>query len=156
MFKIQVGKIGGNVTPNRMAKFNMALDKAHALMNSDAFRVWFYGKCNNQEFTQLYASQKEQTVESLFLDMMDVAVFDYYIQNKPWYKRFSKVIGWSTGTSIFTYSDKFDGMSLAGLTGHLVHEATHDLGFSHSVEWSHARDKSIPYQVGNWIERNAI
>lgn len=78
--------------------------------------------------------------------------FKWYIVKRPWYKRFSSVIGQTTGSTVTTYTQIFDNMTPADRAGHLAHELMHVAGFSHSFNSSITRDNSLPYQVGNFIE----
>jgi hypothetical protein len=64
-------------------------------------------------------------------------------------------MGWEDDSGVHTYSDTYDGLSVAGLAGHLVHEGVHALGFSHSFDWSSERDMSYPYAIGNYVEAHA-
>ncbi|MEP7141249.1 MAG: hypothetical protein ABI707_00200 [Ferruginibacter sp.] len=67
------------------------------------------------------------------------------------------VIGYSNpGTKeIFTYSVMFDGMKMAELANHYAHEWCHKLGFTHSFQRNRLRNNSVPYAIGNIVEKIA-
>lgn len=78
--------------------------------------------------------------------------FAWKIVPRPWYKRLSSVVGYTIKDSIFTYEPRYKAMSLADKAGHLAHELMHIIGFSHSVQDCPERAKSLPYQVGDYVE----
>lgn len=156
MFKINVTKFGGNLNLERKAKFAEAVQIAEKWINSAEFSRWFLEKAEKKQFKQLTLEQQKLIPHDLLQLALKPATFEYYVQKKPWYKRFTSVMGWSTGNAIYTYTDIFDGMSIIGLAAHLAHESMHDLGFTHSVGYSHERDFSVPYMVGSWIESQRV
>lgn len=155
MFKITVKTLGGSVTAQRKAKFETARLLAENIVNSEEFKAWFVKQLEDKKFTQLSDEQRKAIPFDLLQKLLREAKLDYYIQRKPWWKRFTSVIGWSIGDDIVTYADHFDGMSIPGLAAHLVHEVSHFLGFSHSFDYMPARDFSIPYSIGTKAEQMA-
>mgnify|MGYP003423166035 CR=1 FL=1 len=165
IFAFQFMNLYGIDKNKRAEKLSIAAHQATTAINSDEFELWFLSTV----FTQLTDEQKKLTNSELLNIMRTPVVCDYSVVPKPWYKRWTSVIGWTVFTKRFlfsigwrsipqvtTYSDHFDSMSIAGLSGHLSHElAFHGNGASHSYEWSKQRDLSLPYQCGNWIESNA-
>lgn len=149
----------------RAEKLSIATHLATEAINSEEFENWFLKK----EFTQLSEEHVNLSNAQLLEILRTPVVCDYSVVSKPWYKRWTSVIGWTVFTKRFlftigwkqvpqvtTYSDQFDSMSISGLSGHLIHElAAHGNGFSHSYKWSMQRDMSLPYEVGNWVESNA-
>lgn len=151
MFKIETAKLVGVNTEARKQKFVAAVALAESIINGSEIEVWF----GTQKFTQLDLSSPPRdklTNTDLLLLLRREAKFNYYVQGRPWYKRFSSVMGWEDDSGVYTYGDTFDGLSISGLAGHLVHEATHQLGFSHAFNWSVTRDSSFPYKIGNYVE----
>ena len=161
MFKFEFMNLDGISLYKRSVKFSIAMNKAEKCLNSPEFSEFFL----NKDFTQLGEFSGRDKKDLLNLLLRPVYC-DYYVIPRPWYKRFSSVIGWTAFTKKFlfsigwksiaqvsTYVDQFDAMSVAGLAGHLVHEiACHGNGFSHSYKWVKERDDSIPYSVGNYVE----
>jgi hypothetical protein len=152
MFKITVKTLGGSTTESRRQKFYQAVGLCEKVLKSQGFADWFTLQAEKKKFSQLTQHQQSLGEYKLFLQTQKEVKFDYYIQYKPWYKRFTSVIGWTVGDDIVTYADQFDGMSMAGLASHLAHESMHLLGFTHSVRWTKERDDSAPYAIGNYVE----
>lgn len=164
-FAFQFMNLYGIDKNKRAEKLSIAAHQATEAINSDEFELWFLSTV----FTQLTDEQKKLTNSELLNIMRTPVVCDYSVVPKPWYKRFTSVIGWTVFTKRFlfsigwkqvpqvtTYADHFDSMSISGLAGHLAHEiAFHGNGASHDYKWSKARDLSLPYACGNWIESNA-
>lgn len=71
---------------------------------------------------------------------------------RPFYKRWSSVVGWYDDGVIYTYSQRFYAMNHHERVGHFCHELMHHYGFSHSFEPSRERDLSLPYRVGEFCE----
>lgn len=155
MFKINIKTLGGSVTASRKAKFQTAILQCEKIIQSSEFRDWFIKQVEQKKFTQMTEGQRKMIPFDLYQFTQKPVSFDYYIQRKPWWKRFSSVIGYAQGDDIVTYSDHFDGMSMAGLISHIAHEILHLQGFKHSVEWNKERDYSVPYSAGNYIEHLA-
>lgn len=157
MFKFEFQNLYG-VTKGRAEKFSIALNLAEKCVNSDEFKNRFISTA----FTQL-GEHKDKTNQEL-LNILRQAIFlNYAIVPRPWYKRYSSVVGWtmikekfmsplgySGMGSITTYEDEFDRMSIAELASHLAHEGSHcpPARFEHYFNWSKARDLSLPYAIG--------
>lgn len=147
--------LSGLSTGQRKIKFISAIQQIeHAINESHEFEAWFL----KQSFTQLYNRKELTNTEHLKILRQQIN-FNYSVIKRSWWKRFSSVIGYQTeitrtkGIDVFTYSDSFDNMSVAGLAGHLCHEIVcHGSGYSHDFNWSRERDLSLPYAVGNKIE----
>lgn len=130
----------------RAVKFLRAVKLIEEVINGDEFKQWFL----TQKFTQL-GELRFKDNDALLEQLLNTVKFTYRIVSRPWYKRYSSVIGYSINGDITTYKDSYDKMSLAEFCGHLCHEALHVLDFSHSVKYSKERDDSVPYKVGNYI-----
>ena len=78
--------------------------------------------------------------------------FSWKIIPRPWYKRMSSVVGYTEKDVIYTYEPRYRMMTVPERAGHLAHELMHIIGFSHSVKDSPERAKSLPYQVGDYVE----
>ena len=120
----------------------------------------------NSKFTQL-GDYEGLSNEDMLLRLRRETPFEYAIVPRPWYKRYSSVVGWTDFIKSYvvplakkqsipyvsTYSDSFNSMSDAELTAHLVHEvACHGNGFSHSFKYNDERNQSVPYAVGSFVE----
>lgn len=161
MFKYEPVELSGLDKNKRSEKFSMAVNYSEKCLNGDEFKAWFLA----QKFKQL-GEFELKTNEELLAILLRPVYCDYYVVARPWYKRFSSVIGWTnmfkrvigalgkqTVAQVSTYSDQFDAMSVSGLAGHLAHEiGAHGNGFSHSFNWVKDRDSSLPYLVGNFVE----
>lgn len=153
-FKLDPLIVQGLNTQARKDKFLRAVLSSENAVNSAEFIDWFMAA----KFTQLGSHSHKKNDELLKMLLVPVQ-FNYSVIHRSWWKRWSSVIGYTQdnfktkGPDIFTYGDSFDGMSIGGLSNNLTHEICHALNFSHSFEWSKERDKSLPYQVGNAVER---
>lgn len=134
----------------RAVKFLKAVKAVEAVVNSEEFKEWFIA----HPFTQL-GENKFKTREALLDQLLQTVEFVYAVKPRPWYKRYSSVIGYTIGNEITTYRNAYDNMSLPEFCGHLAHELTHcpTINFSHSVNYTKERDNSLPYAIGNYVER---
>lgn len=162
MLKLNPLEIYGLDVNKRAEKFSIAVNLCEKIINSDEFENWFL----SNSFTQLGEFSKFTNQE--LLEKLRVEInFEYYVTPRPWYKRYSSVVGWTEFYNKFifslgwkripivtTYSDQFDGMSVSGLCGHLAHEVVaHGIGLTHEFKWSKQRDMSAPYKIGNYVEK---
>ena len=79
-----------------------------------------------------------------------IQVFSY----KPWYA-YSKAIGYSDSKGIHINLRKLGSLSHADIVGWLVHEASHQVGFTHSSNYK-TEEKvkfSVPYYISENISR---
>lgn len=167
-FSFQFQNLYVSKDSKKLEKFSRAFNLAEKCINSDEFENAFLSTA----FTQL-GNYSGKTNQELLLMFRQPVFLNYYVVPRPWYKRYSSVVGWTiiketflspigrNGIgSISTYDDQFNGMSVAGLAAHLSHEASHcpPFRFSHDYNWSKARDISLPYAIGNiveeWVRRN--
>ncbi len=163
-FAFQFMNLYGIDRNKRAEKLSIAAHQATNAINSEEFELWFLSTV----FTQLTDEQKKLTNSELLNIIRQPVFLNYYVVPRPWYKRYSSVIGWTIIKDYFlspvgqqgvgmvtTYSNQFDGMSVAGLASHITHEAMHcpPYKFSHEYNWSKARDLSLPYQIGFFVEK---
>lgn len=167
-FKLEFQSLKGLDKNKRAEKFSIAVNLAERCVNSSEFENIFL----SSEFTQKGERSKLTNQELLYLCRQTVFL-NYYVVPRPFWKRWSSVIGWTviketffgptglTGIgSISTYEDKFDQMSVAELASHITHEAVHcpPARFEHYFNWSKERDMSLPYRIGaivfNWVSNN--
>lgn len=94
------------------------------------------------------------TGEKVFLELYkDHSIVNVYTY-KPFY-RWSKVIGYSDGKSVFINIRKLPNLSLNDIIGNLIHEYSHHCGFSHGSNTpSEEKNKfSVPYFLSSNLER---
>lgn len=144
----------------RNKRFLTAIKRVEDLINNQDFATWFL----DTPFTEI-EDVSSLTKPQQLLKLRSLTPFDYAVVPRPWYKRFSSVVGWTDFIKeligpignksipyVSTYTDTFDGMTDAELAGHLAHEIVcHGNGFTHSVNPSPSRDNSVPYKVGNYV-----
>lgn len=115
--------------------------------------VDFKGFIWRTKFTELGDLQDctgRELHEKFFIN--DEYRFNWKIVPRPWYKRFSSVVGFTIDDVIATYKPRYDAMTIPERAGHLAHELMHVIGFSHSFKDSPERARSLPYQVGDYVE----
>lgn len=147
MFSIDVKEFKGLESEQRMTKFIKAMQHAESAINSIEFMHWFMAF----PFEELYLTRDENTPKvDLYNRIMQKASIKYGVVKRPWYKS-RKVVGYESKGIIYTYSDYYDSMTLEELADHLAHESVHALGFSHK-KYNFSL-KSVPYAVGNFVEK---
>lgn len=127
---------------------------AESILNSTDFKGWFL-KTKFTELADFENSTNAQLYEKFFTNSEHR--FTWNIVKRPWFKRFSSAIGMTDMKSktITTYSQIFIKMSAAEKASHFAHEMMHVIGFTHSFNSSASRDNSLPYQVGDYVEKAA-
>lgn len=143
-----VGNFKGNQKDAQRA-FN-CFSNGRDIINSREFEQWFL----KQKFTQIPEEFKGYSNTELYLTLSKPVEFIYQVIGRPWYKRWSSAIGYTIGNVITTYKNNFDSMSDAELSAHIIHELMHVYGHGQAFNYSTVRDDSIPYKVGNYIEKN--
>ena len=120
-----------------------------SVVESNAFSEWFY----DFTFTQLPDDFKNSDHTALYSSLFKEVTFAYQVVKRPFFKRWSSAIGYTVGSTITTYKNNFDAMEFNEIAAHIIHELTHVLGHSHEFNYSKARDSSVPYAVGNYVEQ---
>jgi hypothetical protein len=126
-----------------------AYQLALTIFSTEAFKQWFL-KTN---FTEL-EGRAQYSNEQLYNRYLSSSVyrFSWKLVKRPWYKRFSSVVGWSEGGVLYTYTQRFNEMQASERAAHFAHEFMHIIGFSHSFNPSISRDNSLPYKVGDYVQ----
>ncbi|HXH32599.1 MAG TPA: hypothetical protein VNJ01_17510 [Bacteriovoracaceae bacterium] len=77
---------------------------------------------------------------------MDIEVELYYES--------ANVVGYTmTGSKrIYMNTKFFNSYTSVNVSGNMMHEWLHKLGFKHAVNYTYSRDFSIPYAIGNIVE----
>lgn len=78
-----------------------------------------------------------------------------HLKSFSWFQR--NVVGYTTPSSDTITSNRrfFSGYSKEEVAGHLAHEWLHKLGFEHDHSSTADRPHSVPYAVGDLVERLA-
>lgn len=144
-------KIVNQISQKQLEAFQLAM----LVLKTPEFKDWFL----NTTFTELRLSKLEnltnaQIFEHLYASQDEVQV-KWVSMWRPWYKRWSSVIGWAEWDCVFTYTQQINRMGIADLAAHFFHELHHlkPWFIEHSFNPSTERDRSIPYQVGNYVEK---
>lgn len=119
------------------------------VLNSVDFKGFIW-RTKFTELGDLQGCTGQELHNKFFLN--DEYRFSWKIVPRPWYKRLSSVVGYTIKDSIFTYEPRYKSMSIPEKAGHLAHELMHIIGFSHSVQDCPERARSLPYQVGDYVE----
>lgn len=159
-FETNVITVG--TTSAQEAKIQAAERKIKAVIASDAFRTavlnhTYKGKktfVDNGGLTNAQIYQKildgAETLQPSKNNRMDMNVELYY-QN-------STTVGYTmTGSkTIFMNTKFFNKYTSSGVSHNMMHEWLHKLGFKHAVNYSTARDYSVPYAIGNLMGKLAV
>ena len=79
------------------------------------------------------------------------------IEVQLYYNGWTSTVGYTTSTStkINMNTKFFNYYTPAEVSGNMMHEWLHKVGFSHSSSYSTSRDYSVPYAIGSIMERLA-
>lgn len=136
-----------------LEKMHASLELVEKIVNTEEFKNRVLNFKNNSG-NRAFASNKGLTNEQIYAQFMEGR--ETLQQNTPgemnfflklYYKRFSKVIGWTNG-SINTININwkfFSGFKPSDVAGNLAHEWTHKIGFDHKSASEH---DSAPYAIG--------
>ena len=158
-FDTNVTTIG--TTSSQEAKIQSAEHKIKAVIASDEFRNAVLNHTYNGKKTfvdngglsnaQIYQKILEgaETLQPSKNNRMDMSVKLYY-QN-------SSTVGYTTtGSKTINMNTKFfNKYNASGVSHNMMHEWLHKLGFKHAVNYSTARDYSVPYAIGNLMGKLA-
>lgn len=120
-----------------------------SILESNAFSEWFF----DFNFTQISDEWKTVSTFGLYDSLFKEVTFTYQVVKRPFFKRWSSAIGYTVGNTITTYKNNFDAMAFNEIAAHIIHELTHVLGHGHAFNYSKERDSSVPYAVGNYVEK---
>lgn len=121
------------------------------IIASPDFRAWFC-RAKFSELAAFSKSTNEQLFDKFFKDSEHR--FTWKIVERPWHKALSSQVGTLDVASgvICTYRQKFEKMSQSELCGYFAHEMAHIMGFTHSIDKTDSRGKSLPYQLEKYIK----
>lgn len=154
--RVSLGKVSG-YTQTEQKKLGAATDLMAKVLNSREFRDAVMGS----KYTSDSRSSREiyeaiRGAKENFTDAADGEVdLNLNLENFSWFQR--KVVGYTTPSSdtITTNRRFFGSYEPAEVAGHLAHEWLHKLGFEHDHAATRDRPKSVPYAVGELVERLA-
>jgi hypothetical protein len=125
-----------------------ALQMVEKILNTTDFEAWFV----RARFTELAPGMTGiGMLENSFRNQH--YRFIWKIVKRPFWKFWTKEPGVTEGFTIKTYEQAFNKMTLAERAGYLAHEMMHIMGFVHSNAKSLSRSKTVPYQVGDYVEK---
>lgn len=136
-----------------MQKMEDAFVALEKVVNSEEFKVRVIN-FKNTKGQRAFASNKglsNEAIYALFMDGRETlqpntpGEMNFYL--KLYYKRFSKVIGWTNGNinTININWKYFKTNKVNSVAANLAHEWTHKIGFDHT---SAAEHDSAPYAIG--------
>lgn len=160
--RVSLGKVTG-YAPTERAKLDQAMKLFENVLNSREFRsavlgATFDGKpgfaSDTRSPSEVYAAIREG--KENYAPVADGEVdLNVNLESFSWFQR--KVVGYTTPSSdtITTNRRFFSGFEAAEVAGHLAHEWLHKIGFDHDFNATARRPQSVPYELGELVERLA-
>ncbi|MFO0597505.1 MAG: hypothetical protein U0228_19520 [Myxococcaceae bacterium] len=160
--RVSLGKVTG-YTPSERAKLDQAMGLFANVLNSREFRdavlgSKFAGKpgfaSDSRSPAEVYAVIR--AAKENYTSAADGEVdLNVNLESFSWFQR--KVVGYTTPQSdtITTNRRFFSGFEPSEIAGHLAHEWLHKLGFDHDFNATSQRPYSVPYELGELVERLA-
>ena len=160
--KVSLGKVTGYTTSER-AKLDQATKLIGTVLNSREFRdaVLSNTYAGKPGFADETRSPREiydaiRAAKENFTSEADGEVdLNVNLKTFSWFQR--KTVGYTTPDSdtITTNRRFFSGYDAPEVAGHLAHEWLHKLGFEHDFKATADRPYSVPYKLGDLVERLA-
>ncbi len=160
--RVSLGKVTGYSTTERQ-KLDQATKLMADVLNSKEFRdavlsAEFDGKpgfaSDDRSPTEVYATIR--AAKENYTDAADGEVdLNLNLENFSWFQR--NVVGYTTESSdtLTTNRKFFSGYDATEVAGHLAHEWLHKLGFEHDFKATARRPDSVPYELGELVEKLA-
>ena len=160
--KASLGRVTGYATAERQ-KLDQAMTLMVNVLNSKEFRdgvmsATFNGRpgfaSDTRTPAEIYKTIREGQENDT--DAADGEVdLNLNLENFSWFQRHT--VGYTTASSdtITTNRRFFSGYDAPEVAGHLAHEWLHKLGFEHDFKPTADRPYSVPYKLGDLIERLA-
>lgn len=160
--RVSVGKVTGYSTTER-AKLDAGMKLLTDVLNSQEFRdgvlsATFQGRpgfaSDPRSPQEIYRAIRE--AKESYTDAADGEVdLNLSLENLSWFQR--NVVGYTTESSdtLTTNRRFFSGFEPAEIAGHVAHEWLHKLGFEHDFKATARRPDSVPYELGELVERLA-
>lgn len=133
----------------KLGKFTNEIGKVDLFLNS------IQHICNqfldSEWYEKVYFLETKDTSYQVYLKMKEDISIRIIVYTNPWWKRFSRVIGYvkgkikkdETGT-IYVNSKYFNLNSKKNICSNLIHEVSHLKGYTHSSATSY---ESVPYKL---------
>jgi len=158
---------------DQMVKIRRAIVLIERVMNSLTFKYAILNFRRNAGKKRSFSFKKDEQTrfkeysnEKVYSKIMEAkqqvgnvqdGSMDLYLALVPGGDGITIGYGYPQSKEIYTYSEYFNRATDASLANHLVHEWCHKIGFDHAFyTWQDKnRDFSVPYAVGNLVERLA-
>lgn len=160
--RVSLGRVTGYTAPERQ-KLDSATKLMADVLNSKEFRdavlsAEFAGKpgfaSDTRSPQEVYATIR--AAKENYTDAADGEVdLNLNLENFSWFQRHT--VGYTTESSdtLTTNRSFFSGFDASEVAGHLAHEWLHKLGFEHDFKATARRPDSVPYELGELVERLA-
>jgi hypothetical protein len=160
--RVSLGKVTGYSAAER-TKLDGAMKLLGDVLNSREFRdavlaSKFDGKpgfaSDTRSPQEVYATIR--AAKENYTSQADGEVdLNVNLESFSWFQR--KVVGYTTPSSdtITTNRRFFSGFDQSEIAGHLAHEWLHKIGFDHDFNATARRPFSVPYELGELIEKLA-
>lgn len=144
-------------TGTYLTKMQKALALLEVVVNSEEFKdrvINYKNKKGQRQFASNEGQSNEQIYETFMAGVETLqpdTPFEMNFYLNLYYKRWSKVIGWTTPDTnqININSKYFYGYEPHEVAGNLAHEWTHKIGYGHASASEH---DSAPYAIGYIVE----
>lgn len=160
--RVSLGKVSG-YTATEQKKLGAATDLMAKVLNSREFRDAILNNtwAGKPGFADESRSPREiyeaiRAAKENFTDAADGEVdLNLKLETFSWFNR--KTVGYTTPSSDTITSNRrfFSNYEPAEVAGHLAHEWLHKLGFEHDHAATRDRPYSVPYAVGDLVEKLA-
>lgn len=160
--RVSLGRVTG-YSSTEQVKLREAADVLGRVLNSREFRdavlgATYAGRPGFADETrspqEVYAAIRaaQESYEASADGEVDL---NLHLKSFSWFQR--NVVGYTTPSSDTITSNRrfFSGYSKEEVAGHLAHEWLHKLGFEHDHSSTADRPHSVPYAVGDLVERLA-
>ena len=160
--RVSLGKVTGYSTTER-AKLEQATELLSKVLNSREFRDGVMNPTSNgkpgfasdsRTPAEVYATIR--AAKENYTDAADGEVdMNLELKNFSWFQR--NVVGYTTESSdtLTVNRSFFSSYTPAEVAGNLAHEWLHKLGFEHDFKSTARRPDSVPYELGELVERLA-
>lgn len=160
--RVSLGTVTGYSTTERQ-KLDQATDLLAKVLNSKEFRDGVLGAtyAGKPGFANDERSPREiydtiRAAKESYAPAADGEVdLNLELRSLSWFSR--NVVGYGTegGDTITTNRRFFSSFDAAEVAGHLGHEWLHKVGFEHDFNPTARRPESVPYELGELIEKLA-
>lgn len=155
--RVSLGKVTGYTTSEKQ-KLGAATDLMANVLNSREFRdavLSSPGYADEARSPQDVYSAIRAAKENFTTAADGEVDLNLSLQTFSWFQR--KTVGYTTPSSDTITSNRrfFASYAPAEVAGHLTHEWLHKLGFEHDHAATSDRPRSVPYAIGELVERLA-